>query len=253
MPGPIQSIKRAAEVLKLLAHGGAHQLSVGEISRALDLAKPTVHGILRTLQEVGFVEQEVEGGKYRLGAALFQIGTSYLDGNELRAKALNWSDTLAMRAREAVRIGVLHGRHVLVVHHVFRPDNSRQTLDTGSLLPWNATALGKALVAFSDDWPEGEEITLFTPHTLNTDQLATAMHEVQRRDWAYDLHELVEGEASVAAPIRDRRGVVVGAIGISGPVERLCDSPDLPPRLELVSYVREAARSVSRELGGLSW
>ncbi|USX55727.1 IclR family transcriptional regulator [Lentzea sp. HUAS12] len=251
MPGPIQSIQRAAEVLKLLAHGGAHQLSVGEIARALDLAKPTVHGILRTLQEVGFVEQEVEGGKYRLGAALFQIGTSYLDGNELRAKALNWSDTLAMRAREAVRIGVMHGKHVLVVHHVFRPDNSRQTLDTGALLPWHATALGKALVAFGE-WPDGE-LQAFTRHTLNPDQLSLAMNEVRDRDWAYDLHELVEGEASVAAPIRDRRGVAVGAIGISGPVERLCDSPDQPPRLELVSYVREAARSVSRELGGLSW
>ncbi|MFJ5985138.1 IclR family transcriptional regulator [Lentzea sp. NPDC092896] len=251
MPGPIQSIQRAAEVLKLLAHGGAHQLSVGEIARALDLAKPTVHGILRTLQEVGFVEQEVEGGKYRLGAALFQIGTSYLDGNELRAKALNWSDTLAMRAREAVRIGVMHGKHVLVVHHVFRPDNSRQTLDTGALLPWNATALGKALVAFGD-WPDGD-LQPFTRHTLNPEQLTDAMNEVRDRDWAYDLHELVEGEASVAAPIRDRRGVVVGAVGISGPVERLCDSPDLPPRLELVSYVREAARSISRELGGLSW
>ena len=251
MPGPIQSIQRAAEVLKLLAHGGAHQLSVGEIARALDLAKPTVHGILRTLQEVGFVEQEVEGGKYRLGAALFQIGTSYLDGNELRAKALNWSDTLAMRAREAVRIGVMHGKHVLVVHHVFRPDNSRQTLDTGALLPWNATALGKALVAFGD-WPDGD-LQPFTRHTLNPEQLADAMNEVRDRDWAYDLHELVEGEASVAAPIRDRRGVVVGAVGISGPVERLCDSPDQPPRLELVSYVREAARSISRELGGLSW
>lgn len=251
MPGPIQSIQRAAEVLKLLAHGGAHQLSVGEIARALDLAKPTVHGILRTLQEVGFVEQEVEGGKYRLGAALFQIGTSYLDGNELRAKALNWSDTLAMRAREAVRIGVMHGKHVLVVHHVFRPDNSRQTLDTGALLPWHATALGKALVAFGE-WPDGE-LQAFTRHTLDPDRLSVAMNEVRDRDWAYDLHELVEGEASVAAPIRDRRGVAVGAIGISGPVERLCDSPDQPPRLELVSYVREAARSVSRELGGLSW
>ncbi|NGY60916.1 IclR family transcriptional regulator [Lentzea sp. NEAU-D13] len=251
MPGPIQSIQRAAEVLKLLAHGGAHQLGVGEISRALDLAKPTVHGILRTLQEVGFVEQEVEGGKYRLGAALFQIGTSYLDGNELRAKALNWSDTLAMRAREAVRIGVMHGKHVLVVHHVFRPDNSRQTLDTGALLPWHATALGKALVAFGE-WPDGD-LQRFTRRTLNPDELHTAMNEVRDRDWAYDLHELVEGEASVAAPIRDRRGVVVGAVGISGPVERLCESPDQPPRLELVSYVREAARSVSRELGGLSW
>ncbi|MET9232760.1 IclR family transcriptional regulator [Lentzea sp. NPDC003310] len=251
MPGPIQSIQRAAEVLKLLAHGGAHQLSVGEIARALDLAKPTVHGILRTLQEVGFVEQEVEGGKYRLGAALFHIGTSYLDGNELRAKALNWSDTLAMRAREAVRIGVMHGKHVLVVHHVFRPDNSRQTLDTGALLPWHATALGKALAAFGE-WPDGE-LQPFTRHTLDADRLAANLDRVRDRDWAYDLHELVEGEASVAAPIRDRRGVVVGAIGVSGPVERLCDSPDQPPRLELVSYVREAARSVSRELGGLSW
>jgi DNA-binding IclR family transcriptional regulator len=251
VPGPIQSIQRAAEILKLLAHGGAHQLSVGELARALDLAKPTVHGILRTLQEVGFVEQEVEGGKYRLGAALFQIGTSYLDGNELRAKALNWSDTLAMRAREAVRIGVMHGKHVLVVHHVFRPDNSRQTLETGALLPWHATALGKALVAFGE-WPDGD-LRRFTRHTLNPDELHTAMNEVRDRDWAYDLHELVEGEASVAAPIRDRRGTVVGTIGISGPVERLCESPDQPPRLELVSYVREAARSVSRELGGLSW
>ncbi|HUQ56598.1 IclR family transcriptional regulator [Lentzea sp.] len=251
MPGPIQSIQRAAEVLRLLAHGGAHQLGVGEIARALDLAKPTVHGILRTLQEVGFVEQETEGGKYRLGAALFQIGTSYLDGNELRAKALNWSDTLAMRAREAVRIGVLHGRHVLVVHHVFRPDNSRQKLDTGALLPWHATALGKALVAFGE-WPDCD-LQRFTRHTLDPERLHAAMDEVRDRDWAYDLHELVEGEASVAAPIRDRRGLVVGTIGISGPVERLCESPDQPPRLELVSYVREAARSVSRELGGLSW
>lgn len=251
MPGPIQSIQRAAEVLKLLAHGGAHQLSVGEISRALDLPKPTVHGILRTLHEVGFVEQPVEGGKYRLGAALFQIGTSYLDGNELRAKALNWSDSLAMRAREAVRIGVMHGRHVLVVHHVFRPDNSRQSLDTGALLPWHATALGKVLVAFGE-WPDGER-QRFTRHTLSDDALRTALADVRERDWAYDLHELVEGEASVAAPIRDQRGTVVGAAGISGPVERLCESPDQPPRLELVSYVREAARSVSRELGGLSW
>jgi DNA-binding IclR family transcriptional regulator len=251
VPGPIQSIQRAAEVLKLLAHGGAHQLSVGEIARALDLPKPTVHGILRTLHEVGFVEQPVEGGKYRLGAALFQIGTSYLDGNELRAKALNWSDTLAMRAREAARIGVMHGKHVLVVHHVFRPDNSRQALDTGALLPWHATALGKVLVAFGE-WPDGE-LRRFTRHTLDEAGLRAALDETLVRDWAYDLHELVEGEASIAAPIRDGRGAVVGAVGISGPVERLCESPDQPPRLELVSYVREAARSVSRELGGLSW
>ena len=60
------------------------------------------------------------------------MGSSYLDGNELRTRALNWSDSLATRTREAVRIGTLHDEQVLVVHHVFRPDDSFQTLDVGT-------------------------------------------------------------------------------------------------------------------------
>jgi DNA-binding IclR family transcriptional regulator len=36
---------------------------------------------------------------------------------------------------------------VLIVHHVFRPDDSRQALEVGSLVPAHATALGKALLA----------------------------------------------------------------------------------------------------------
>ena len=57
---------------------------------------------------VGFVEQDVEGGPYQLGAALLHMGSSYLDGNELRTRALNWSDSLASRSGESVRIGTLH-------------------------------------------------------------------------------------------------------------------------------------------------
>ena len=75
------------------------------------------------------------------------MGSSYLDGNELRARALNWSDALAARTQEAVRIGTLHDSQVLIVHHVFRPDDTFQTLDVGSLLPAHATALGKILLA----------------------------------------------------------------------------------------------------------
>jgi DNA-binding IclR family transcriptional regulator len=61
----------------------------------------------------------------------------------------------------------------------------------------------------------------------------------------------VAGEVSLAAPIDDRRGVTVGAIGISGPVERLMENG--APRNDLVSYVREAARAVSRDLGAIPW
>jgi DNA-binding IclR family transcriptional regulator len=253
VPGPIQSIERAAAVLRLLA-SGARRMGVAELARALELPKPTVHGILRTLQLVGFVEQSPDTGKYQLGAALFHIGSSYLDGNELRTRALNWSDSLASRSMESVRIGTLHENQVLVVHHVFRPDNSRQVLEVGALLPSHASALGKVLLA---DDPVGltddEPLKAYTAATItDPDRLGDALEQVRQRGWASDVEELVEGEVSLAAPIRDRRAVTVGAVGISGPVERLCDE-NKQPRTELVSYVREAARSISRELGAIPW
>ena len=86
-----------------------------DLAGELGLPKGTVHGLLRTLQSVGFVEQDSETGKYQLGAALLHMGSSYLDGNELRTRALNWSDSLAARTQEAVRIGTLHEEQVLIV------------------------------------------------------------------------------------------------------------------------------------------
>jgi DNA-binding IclR family transcriptional regulator len=127
--------------------GRTRRVGVVDLAGELGLPKGTVHGLLRTLQHVGFIEQDRESGKYQLGAALLHMGSSYLDGNELRPRALNSSDALAARTHEAVRIGTLHDSQVLIVHHVLRPDDSLQTLDVGSLLPAHATALGKVLLA----------------------------------------------------------------------------------------------------------
>ena len=146
LPKNIQSIERAAAILRLLS-GRTRRLGVVDLAGELGLPKGTVHGLLRTLQHVGFVEQDEETGKYQLGAALLHMGSSYLDGNELRTRALNWSDSLAARTHESVRIGTLHEGQVLIVHHVFRPDDSLQTLDVGALLPAHASALGKILLA----------------------------------------------------------------------------------------------------------
>lgn len=258
MPGRIQSIERAAAILRLLA-SGARGLSLAEVSRSLELPKGTVLGILRTLQHVGFVEQDPESGRYRLGGGMLSLGTRYLDGNELRTRALNWADTLASRSGESVRIGTLHKHQVLVVHHVFRPDSTRQTLDVGTLLPLHATALGKALMAF-DPLAVPEEVasvetdspvalTPFTRHTVTSmAALEGQLTEIRDSGWGWEAEELVEGEVSIAAPIRDRRNVTVGAIGVRGAVERL-RGEDGKPDMEQVSYVRDAARAISRELG----
>jgi DNA-binding IclR family transcriptional regulator len=252
--GPIQSIERAAAILRLLS-GRSRRLGVVEMAGQLGLAKGTVHGILRTLQQVGFVEQDRESGKYQLGAALLHIGSSYLDANELRTRALNWADALATQSGESVRIGTLHERQILIVHHVFRPDDSRQALEVGSLVPIHATALGKALLAHHRYLVvdlDKDPLPRYTPSTVvDIDRLERELDAIVRRGWASEVGELFPGGASIAAPIEDRRGLIAGAIGIAGSIERLCDSEE--PKGELVGYVLETARTVSRELGAIPW
>src|SRR5213075_3174207 len=129
---------------------GPGRLGVSELSDRLGLAKGTVHGLLRTLQDHGLVEQHADSDKYQLGPELLKLSNRYLDLSELRARSLAWSELLAERAQEAVRVAVPHDAGVLVVHHVFRPDATLQILEVGSVLPRQATALGKAVLAYLD-------------------------------------------------------------------------------------------------------
>ncbi|MFC7031322.1 IclR family transcriptional regulator [Nonomuraea rubra] len=242
----MQSVERAAAILRLLA-SGPRQLGVAELARALGLPKGTLHGILRTLVHVGFVEQDAATGKYRLGATLLHLGSSYLDVNELRTRSINWADALAGRSRESAWIGTLHEGHVLVIHHVFRPDDSMQTLQVGTYLPTHASALGKVLLAH-DPYGEGTRpLEARTKRTIvDPAALEAELDEVRARGWAAEMEELTEGEVAIAAPIKDRRGIVVGAIGIRGAVERLAADGRL--NMEFVSYVRDAARAITRDL-----
>ncbi|MGW5371295.1 IclR family transcriptional regulator [Streptomyces sp. NPDC004009] len=255
MAGPVQSIERAAAILRLLA-GGPRRLGLGEVAASLGLAKGTAHGILRTLQHVDFVEQDSSTGKYQLGAALLHLGTSYLDVNELRSRSINWADALAARSGEAVRLGTPLEGKVLVVHHVFRPDDSLQTLDVGSLLPLHASSMGKVLLAFGTaPFEQALESGLetYTRHTLVTpDRLNRALAEVREQGWAAEIQEMSMGEAGVSVPIRGHGGLVVGAIGLSGPVERVCDNRSRP-RPSLITLIREAARAISKDLGAARW
>ncbi|MDX6411441.1 MAG: hypothetical protein QOE91_957, partial [Gaiellaceae bacterium] len=196
----IQSVDRAIRILKVLA-AGPGRLGVSELSDRLGLAKGTVHGLLRTLQEHGLVEQHADSDKYQLGPQLLQLSGRYLDLSELRARSLAWSELLAVRADEAVRVGVAHGAGVLVVHHVFRPDSTLQILEVGSVLPLHATALGKAVLAYvGDDVRDDllqDELARLTGQTLCT---APALEDALAR--ARDA----DGADRVPVPVEDRRG-----------------------------------------------
>ena len=255
MPGPVQSIERAAAILRLLARGSG-RLGVGEIAASLGLAKGTAHGILRTLQGVGFVEQDKASGKYQLGATLLHLGTSYLDVNELRSRAINWADALAARSGEAVWIGTPLDGKVLIVHHVFRPDDSLQSLDVGALLPLHATALGKVLLAYDAQAAAALWDAALEPLTRRTLISAAALKrelaKVREHGFAADIEEATLGQASIAAPIRGYGGLVVGAISITGAVDRLCPASGRPDPV-LVGSVQNAAQMISRDLGAGRW
>jgi DNA-binding IclR family transcriptional regulator len=93
---------------------------------------------------------------------------------------------------------------------------------------------------------------VFTIATITDPRVLTAeLERVREQGWASEMEELVPGEASCAAPIRDRLGVAVGSIDIRGPIERLCEGSQ--PRSDLVSYVREGARTISRDRGAVPW
>jgi DNA-binding IclR family transcriptional regulator len=251
--GTIQSVDRAARILKALG-GGPRRLGVSELADRLDLTRPTVHGLLQTLQAHGFVEQDRDSDKYQLGAGLLQLGTSYLDLNELRGRSIMHAERLATRTGAAVRVGVLHGPSVVVVHHVFRPDATLQILEVGAQLPAHASALGKAILAYA---PEAtvddllaETPARLTARTLTPKALRDDLSAVRERGTARERDEAVLGESSIAAAIFDHADHAVGAIGVVGDTELIL--PRGPAR-GLSAAVTEAARGISRELGARRW
>jgi DNA-binding IclR family transcriptional regulator len=148
-------------------------------------------------------------------------------------------------------VASLSGSRVIVLHHVFRPDNTVQILEVGAAIPWHACALGHAIVAYLPDAQRAAamagDLAALTGRTKTSRvALSRALAQVRKQGYAVEDQEATVGDAGIAAPILGRDGVVAGAIGVVGAVERL-----LAPvaRGELVRAVTEAARAISRDLG----
>ena len=248
----IQSVDRAARILHELG-SGSPTLGVTELSARLGLAKPTVHGLLRTLEGSGLVSQDVATGRYSLGPGVLQLGNAYLAGSELRARSMLRAGTLARQVDEAVWVSVLVDDTVMVVHHEFRPDEAVQILEVGATVPWHACALGHAIVAFLPEADLGERLDRpLRPLTGRTrtapEALRKALATVRDKGFAVENQEANVGDAGLAAPVFDHSGQAVGSIGVVGPAERLLTRT---ARVQLSRAVVETARAVSRDLGAV--
>jgi DNA-binding IclR family transcriptional regulator len=245
----IQSIERAVAVLRVLG-SAPHPLTLQEVADSLDLAKATAHGILATLRHVGLVEQDRRTGHYHASPTPDWLHGGGIDPHDLRSQAMNWADRLAATTGEAVLLGVPGEGDVEIVHHVFCPDGSTQRLMFGDRQPAHATALGKVLLAFTRWWElrlRQRPLDRWTGRTI-TDRETLRQHvdDVRRRGYAVEVAELHADRAGIAAPIRGFGGLGVGAIGVTGPSDRIC--VDQAARPALVESVVAAARAVSEQL-----
>src|SRR3977135_3809897 len=118
------AVQGARQFLGVLG-SGTPRLGVTEIADRLGLAKPTVHGLLRTLEAHELVAQDPDTGKYSLGPGVLQLGNAYLDGSDLRARSLRWAEGLAQQAREAGWGGRAGGRPVDGAASRFPPGHPR--------------------------------------------------------------------------------------------------------------------------------
>jgi DNA-binding IclR family transcriptional regulator len=245
----IQSVDRAVRIL--LALQGERRLGIGELAARLDLAPSTAHGIVKTLAVHNLVVQDPGSGRYQLGPAVLRLGNVYLDTLELRSRAIPWSEELVRRTGMAVRTGVLAGDDVVIIHHEPRPDGSRQMPEIGIVIPAHASALGKAQLAFR---PTDTDRVLGAAHRSMTgdtitdpDQLRAELDAIAQTAVAQERDEAVLGESSLAAPVFAATGEAVGAIAVVLP------TTEWPANEGVARALREAARSISRELGAPRW
>ena len=148
-------------------------------------------------------------------------------------------------------MATLSGTRVIVLHHVFRPDNTVQILEVGAAIPWHACAFGHAIVAFlapaeTARLMAAERAPLTGRTRTDREALTRALGHVRSHGFAVENQEATVGDAGIAAPVVNRIGAVAGSIGVVGPVMRLLARG---ARGELTRAVTEAARALSRDMG----
>jgi IclR family acetate operon transcriptional repressor len=248
-----QSLDRALTVLLQVAESPPPGLTLAACTSILGYSKPTTQRILRTLVSRSFLTYDEELGVYSLGVANVQLGSEYLSRLDLRKTALPEMRRLVETTGETAHLGVMTGTDVVYVELVDSPNPVRIFSRVGAAVPAYATAIGKALLAFTDETQLDDHVPAeFTPRTRNTHTSRVSLDDdlamIRERGYAIDDEENRDGIRGYAAPIFDHTDVVVAAVSVGGPSDRVAAGDD-----GLGRRVIETARQISHLLGsGLS-
>ena len=245
--GGVQSIERAFDLLEMLADAGG-ALGLSELANASGLPLPTVHRLMRTLVNRGYVRQETSR-RYTLGSKLIRLGetSSRTLGTWLRP----FLAQLVRLTSETANLAMLDGDEVVYMAQVPSPHSMRMFTEPGRRVRPHSTAVGKALLAELP--PEQARAVLerggmpaATPATITDPDLLLAHLEVIRKQgYAVDEGEQEVGVRCFAVAIPDAPAPL--AVSTSGPQARMTDdaAARIVPALKRIAA--EMSETIAKE------
>jgi DNA-binding IclR family transcriptional regulator len=221
-------LDKAVAILRAVADQPA---TLAELVARTGLPRATAHRLAVALEGHRLVRRTPDG-EWAPGPGLAELGRSGADLGELAGRHLA---ALRDTSGESAQFYVRDGAWRVCLAAAERTSGLRDTVPVGARLPMTAGSAAHALLAFAP----ADEVTPLLPAASFT---ARTLLDVRRRGWAHSVAEREAGVASLSAPVRDATGGVLGAVSISGPVERL----GRRPAPEVVSAVLEAAGAIGR-------
>jgi DNA-binding IclR family transcriptional regulator len=247
--GGVQSVERALAVLEILARDG--HAGVSDIAEEMGIHKSTVSRLLGSLLSREMVQQNTERGKYQLGFGILRLASSIPGRLSLVREARPVLESLAEDFKETVNLAVLRSNYAVNVDQAMGPSTLATYDWVGSLTPLHATSSGKVLLAAltAEERNRVLKETGLPARTSRTitsrSKLETQLLDVARDGYAVVREEFEIGLKSMAVPVYNHLGAVIGAVSISGPSFRF--DPENTPGL--LDALKEAGLKISAKMG----
>lgn len=202
---------------------------VSEIAREVGLCKSNVSNIVSTLRDLGYLEQEIDSGKYRLGNGIFDLSKALGDSFSITKIAAPYLHEIAKACRERVCLAMAQETHVRYLDSAY-PAGEYEMMRSmlGVVADSHCTGVGKAIMAYLssdalEEYLKGE-LKRYTEYTLGTRKaLLEEMKEIRRRGYAIDNMEHEFGIKCQAVPIFNSKKEPCFAVSISGPSLRISE------------------------------
>ncbi|MGV0625216.1 IclR family transcriptional regulator [Mycolicibacter minnesotensis] len=188
---------------------------LAELCERTGLPRATAHRLAAGLETHRLLSRD-DDGRWQIGPAISELAARADD--PLRVAGAAVLPRLRELTGESAQLYRREGSDRVCVAALEPPAGLRDTVPVGARLPMTAGSGAKVLLAYADPGVQQEVLAeaKFTGRSLA---------EVRRRGWAQSVAEREPGVASISAPVRDRRGAVVAAISVSGPIDRMGRRP----------------------------